>query len=110
MKIIIPNPPDRALVFLRRAGYSEYLDPNTQKYSFSKRLGPDFFPKFHIYVEEYDTELVINLHLDQKKTSYEGSRQHSGEYEGPLLDREAERLKNFAATYDRELPDIEKPK
>jgi hypothetical protein len=35
---------------------------------------------------------VFNLHLDQKKTSYEGSHAHSGQYDGEVVDREADRI------------------
>ena len=37
--------------------------------------------------------LAVNLHLDQKAPVYEGAAAHSGEYEGEVVSREAERLK-----------------
>lgn len=104
MKLTLMNPPERAQTLMRRAGYSEYRDPNTGKSSFSKRLGLDFFPKFHAYVEEYSDALAINLHLDQKKPSYEGTPMHGGEYEGPLVEKEIARLKNFIESYKIEEP------
>lgn len=36
---------------------------------------------------------IINLHLDQKKPSYAGTSAHAGEYEGPVVEREASRLR-----------------
>jgi hypothetical protein len=34
--------------------------------------------------------------MDMKKASYEGTTAHSGEYEGELVEREAQRVKNIA--------------
>jgi len=55
------------------------------------------YPRFHIYlcVSRRASEAVINLHLDQKKPSYGGATAHSGEYEGELVKREAERIKEL---------------
>jgi len=55
------------------------------------------YPRFHIYlrVSHETKEVIINLHLDQKKPNYKGSSAHSGEYEGELVKREAERIKEL---------------
>ena len=78
---------------MRRAGYGEFNDPNTGITSYTKRLGGDFYPRFHAYLEEdHDYRWSINLHLDQKKASYPGSRAHNAEYDGDLVEAEAARL------------------
>jgi hypothetical protein len=64
------------MVFVRRAGISEY-------------------PRFHIYLKEETDGFVLNLHLDQKRASYSGSRAHGGEHEGGALEKEAERIKGI---------------
>ena len=65
-----------------RAGYAFLRkDEKTDEMSFVKRIGGGDYPRFHIYVKMIGyTKAEINLHLDQKKTSYEGSTAHSGEY------------------------------
>lgn len=94
MKIVIPAPNDYARNLLRKCGYAAFEDPRTKENSFVRRLSADFYPRFHIYAKEDDRELVINIHLDQKKPSYEGSdHMHSGEYEGEIVDREAAWIK-----------------
>ena len=50
---------------------------------------------FHIYLEEDDPDLILNLHLDQKRPSYEGATAHSGEYEGKIIEDEIERIKQI---------------
>lgn len=77
---------------LTRVGYHEFVDPNTGKVSYIRRLGTGFYPRFHAYVETNDGQLSIDMHIDQKHVSYEGSAAHSGEYVGPLLDAERDRI------------------
>jgi len=80
---------------MRQAGYHpEAGDEKTGEPSFIRRLGTDDYPRFHAYVSRETSE--INLHLDQKKPSYEGATAHSGEYDGELVEKEAERIKRFA--------------
>lgn len=73
---------------LRRAGYGQVMDRRASEPSWSRRLGSGFYPRFHAYVNGN----VINLHLDQKQASYEGSSAHSGEYDGPTVETEALRI------------------
>ena len=41
-----------------------------------------------------ENPLVLNLHLDQKQASYEGSTAHSGDYDSDLVRQEAQRIYN----------------
>jgi len=60
------------------------------------------YPRFHLYLKidgstcspQEGKDLIFNLHLDQKKPVYEGTSAHSGEYEGKIIEKEAERIKN----------------
>lgn len=76
------------LEVLRRAGYGQVMDRNATEKSWSRRMGSGFYPRFHTYIKGN----VINLHLDQKQASYEGSSAHSGEYDGPTVEAEALRI------------------
>ena len=96
MKITITSPRDSARNILRRAGYSEYVDRNTHKTSYAKRLGSDLFPKFHCYANETAGSVSFDLHIDQKHVSYEGSSMHLGEYEGANIERELARIRAVA--------------
>ncbi len=66
------------LQFLRQAGYHPLEDRRSQKLSFVRRLGTAFYPRLHIYLQNIDDKVIFNLHLDQKKVSYEGQKAHSG--------------------------------
>lgn len=79
-------------VTLRRAGYTPFRDPNSGEDSFVRRLDTHFYPRFHVYVDVESAGLRLHLHLDQKQASYQGYRKHSGEYSGPTVEAEAERL------------------
>lgn len=57
----------------------------------------DMFPRYHVYIEEKDQEVIFDLHLDQKRPSYEGSRMHAGEYDGTAVEREAEKIQKFVS-------------
>ena len=95
MDLFLPNPQaGHPRTLIRRAGYAEFIDPRTGEASFVRRLrGGTFYPRFHVYVQERANGVHVRLHLDQKKPSYEGSHAHSGEYDGPAVAREMERIR-----------------
>lgn len=75
-------------VFFSRLGY--HASPNG---SFERRLNRDGdFPRFHAYTETVGDEVTISLHLDAKAPSYSGTSAHAGEYEGPLVEAELQRI------------------
>jgi|SRR3989344_936745 len=96
--------------FLKKCGYLEIINPHNQKISYVRSLDfGRFYPRFHVYIEKTAGQFTLNLHLDAKKPSYEGTSAHSGEYEGAVVEAEAGRIKTI---YDRllaESPAIEKP-
>lgn len=80
------------LAVLRKAGYSAFTDPQSGEESFVLRLTPEFYPRFHLYVTEKGDEISFSLHLDQKKPSYGSNHAHSGEYDGPTIEKEMRRI------------------
>ena len=80
---------------MRRLGYSEHINRESGERSFTRRLRGDFYPRYHVYIDERHGGMTVKLHLDQKKPSYAGAHAHSGEYEGPLIEKEIERIKSF---------------
>ena len=42
-----------------------------------------------------NNDFIFNLHLDQKKPIYKGAPAHAGEYEGEIIEKEAERIKQI---------------
>ncbi len=94
MKIIFPNTKEAALFLMRRAGYGfEKINREKGEEAFSRRLGSGEYPKFHVYAHKESGSLIVNLHLDQKKPVYAGVTAHSGEYDGEIIEAEAERIK-----------------
>jgi hypothetical protein len=81
--------------FLRKVGYGFIHDSVTGHDSYVRRFTRDFYPRFHMYFEDLNDRVVFNLHLDQKKASYEGAHMHNAEYDGPAVENEIERLKGF---------------
>jgi len=120
MKRYISGPlPDHARNILQRLGYGEKRTRQGQ-ISFTRRLGGAMFPHFHIYAEERDGGLQINLHLDQKEHGA-GNTIHSGEYEGRLVEEEMRAIVAAIQTmntrpatppnhHDRDDRDDEKPR
>ncbi len=97
MKFSIPIKNENFYTIMRRCGYApEEQDGKTGEWKFHKALSRGTYPRFHVYgVLSPDKErATLNLHLDQKQPSYQGSHAHSGEYEGPLVENEAERIQN----------------
>jgi hypothetical protein len=81
--------------FLRQAGYQILESRKDDKVSFVRRLSSDLYPRFHIYLQNNQDSIIFNIHLDQKKASYQGQTAHSGEYDGELVNQEANRLKSL---------------
>ena len=86
---------------MRSFGYvPERQDFKTGELKFYRMLRGSRYPRFHIYcaLTPDEKKATLNLHLDQKQPSYKGSRAHSGEYDGPLLQQEAMRLQQRIKT------------
>jgi hypothetical protein len=92
MKFIFKKAGVNIIDLLRSAGYS-YRGMNNGDFGFIKRIGLNEYPHYHIYAKVENENIIINLHLDQKKPSYEGSAAHGGEYDGELVEKEMERIK-----------------
>lgn len=93
MKFIIKTT-ESLLGLDRKLGY-KLLGERNKEYNFVRPIGDNRYPRFHMYVTAQKGELFFNLHLDQKQPSYEGHTAHSGEYDGELVAREAERIKRI---------------
>lgn len=94
MKFIIKNPKENPLNLARRIGYY-FLRQEKDELSFIRPLERGGYPRFHLYLKENDNEMVFNLHLDQKRPIYQGAPAHAGEYEGPVIEQEAQRIKQI---------------
>lgn len=96
MKSLLPKSTfSDSLTAMRRCGYG--LHDFRGERSFVRRLARDLYPRFHVYVEDKGESWSINLHLDQRRTVYEGATAHAGEYDGDLVEREMERIKEMLA-------------
>lgn len=99
MKYTFSGPlPDHARNLMRRSGYGEQRTRRGQ-ISFIRRVTGERFPRYHAYVE--DTAgggMQVNLHVDQKEATYEGSSAHSGEYDGAVVEREMARIVQFVTS------------
>ena len=63
--------------------------------SYSRRIQGREFPRFHIYLKEKNEGLEFSIHLDQKANCYQDQTAHSGDYDGPVLEGERERINNI---------------
>lgn len=93
MKLQAPGPfRFNSDMLLRRCGYGRIVN-RTGDVSFVRVMGRSGYPRFHAYVEgDPVTEIRVNLHLDQKQPSYGEQTAHSGEYEGPVVETEGQRI------------------
>jgi len=82
---------DRGWNLMRRIGYAEQKVVGDE-IGFTRRLQGTPFPRFHAYTEEQNGGLRLSLHLDQRATTHGRQSAHGGEYAGPLVERELERI------------------
>ena len=98
MRLEIKNFTQNLTDKMRSAGYHyDGQDPKTKELRFYRSLSAGLYPRFHIYGtwQKETKTLSLNFHLDQKAPVYEGAKAHSGDYEGPVIEQEAERLKSL---------------
>ncbi len=92
----LDNNPER---WLKRAGYAMIQSRESNQASFVRRLSADFYPRFHIYLDQRMVGnkeiIIISLHLDQKKPGYAGQNRHNAEYDGEVVENEAKRLAQY---------------
>ena len=94
MKFNIKTLPSSELYTMRRLGYIFIDDRRTGKQSYVRSIYSEHYPRFHIYINQnIDKTYQFNLHIDQKQASYEGSRMHSGEHDGEVVQQEVNRIK-----------------
>jgi len=82
---------------IRKCGYGKWHDIKFDKISYTRKLGSNNYPRFHVYLTDHDNYFEVDLHLDQKKESYGVGHAHSGEYECPAVEDEARRITSVIA-------------
>ena len=97
---IIKKPQENIVWSARNIGYVIIDTKENGEYNLVRRLGRDNYPRFHAYVAQRGVSFEFSLHLDQKAPIYKGIgvHAHNGEYFGPLIEEEAERIKNILET------------
>lgn len=80
--------------FARRIGYRPLGYTDRKELNCVRPMGAAY-PRFHVYMTSDAKVVTLNLHLDQKKISYEGVTAHSGDYESETVRDEAERIKEI---------------
>jgi hypothetical protein len=96
MQFQIKNSKETAITLARQIGYRPLGVSADNEYNLVKPLAGANYPRFHIYLRKEEGGVFhFNLHLDQKQPSYQGSSAHSGEYEGEVVEQEAERIKRI---------------
>ncbi len=96
---------------MRKIGYQPAYFQKPGEVSIVRQTSRNDYPRFHLYIKEArlrqgfggqasdkgqeTRNFTFNLHLDQKKPSYEGQTGHSGDYDGPAVEAESERIKSL---------------
>ena len=96
MDFTIKNLQRSASDVARTIGYVIIDTTARGEYNMVRKFSRDNYPRFHVYLKQLGTDFVFSLHLDQKKPVYEnsGAHAHNGEYFGPVIDGERDRIKN----------------
>jgi len=95
MKFVLKGPfKENIYSLMRRVGYY-FLGQEKEKGELIFVRPPKGYPRFHIYLKIENENLILNLHLDQKRPIYKGATAHAGEYEGEVVEAEAKRIKQI---------------
>lgn len=101
----------------RKIGYIIIDTQPNGEYNLVRKLTGQNYPRFHAYVKQAGQNFIFSLHLDQKAPIYKpqknissdagqydwrrgqdissGVHAHNGEYFGPIIDEEADRIKEI---------------
>lgn len=101
MEIRLDNFSESTTHFFRRCGYNFHGGELGGEQSFVRRMGHGDYPRFHAYVKIDGGALLISLHLDHKKPSYDGEHAHNAEYEGELVLEEMYSIKEHYRKTER---------
>jgi hypothetical protein len=89
---------DNLANLMKKAGYfclGRGRDENDL--SFVRSIHANNYPRFHVIIRtDKGKDIIFDIHLDQKKPIYKGTRAHSAEYDGPVIENEASRIKTIA--------------
>ncbi len=80
---------------MREIGYKPLKYTQEGELNCVRTLAGHDYPRFHIYLREDKNILTFNIHLDQKKPSYDGTAAHGGEYDSETVKDEVERIKEI---------------
>ncbi|MCX6724340.1 MAG: hypothetical protein NT155_04220 [Candidatus Staskawiczbacteria bacterium] len=105
MDFTIKNIQENIVGVARQLGYVIIDTRENGEYNLVRKLQLNNYPRFHAYVKQQGSDFVFSLHLDQKAPVYKGVgvHAHSGEYFGPLIDEESDRIKKLLSTKDKPL-------
>jgi hypothetical protein len=95
MDFVIENIQENIVQVARKIGYVIIDTAENGQYNLVRKLSLGNYPRFHIYAQQQGRNLNISLHLDQKAPRYEGAHAHAGEYAGPVIDEEVDRIKEL---------------
>lgn len=107
MDFVLKDLKESVVGISRKTGYV-IIDTNEKgEYNMVRKLAGDNYPRFHIYLGQRGTDFNFSLHLDQKKPVYEnsGSHAHNGEYFGPIIDGEVDRIKGLLFRQNTDAPE-----
>ncbi len=81
----------------RQIGYVIIDTRENGEYNLVRRLSGGNYPRLHVYLKQQGYNYTFSLHLDQKAPVYKGVgvHAHNGEYFGPIVDNEADRIKSI---------------
>ena len=99
MDFVIKNLQKSIVAVARETGYVIIDTKPNGEYNLVRRLDRDNYPRFHVYLKQQGIDFIFNLHLDQRKPIYKGVgvHAHNGEYFGPVIETEADRIKSLLA-------------
>lgn len=95
MDFVIINTTENVVQIARKIGYVIIDTKENGQYNLVRKLTENNYPRFHIYLKQQGEKFIFSLHLDQKAPIYKGTHAHNGEYAGPVIDEETERIKNI---------------
>ncbi len=76
-------------------GYTTVHFQREGEFSIVRPLKKSGYPRFHLYGTQQNSTIILNLHLEQEKPSFESVDGHTGDADSPAVKEEMERIEQL---------------
>jgi len=95
MELILKHTDKSVHDIMELTGYKTIHFQGDGEFSIVRPIRRGGYPRFHLYGVQQNSTIILNLHLEQRRPSYENVDSHTGETEGSEIKEEMARIEKL---------------